>query len=98
MRTKDYFKDLTFWKAGAEFFDLGKRKWWSLTSEELILQTSSRHVFVYQEPVLLFAAVTDQLDKMRVPQLAQKNYFCLQSEEGKSSSSSTHSRKFNGGK
>lgn len=86
---------MTFWKPDIEFSNLEKRKWWwkngEHTSEELILQASSRHVFVYQEPVLVLATIPDQLDKMRVPQLPEKNHFCLQSKEGKNTiSSPTH--------
>lgn len=47
------------------------------TSEQMILQASSRHEFVHQEPVFVFQAIANQLHKMRMIKLPQVINFCL---------------------
>lgn len=48
------------------------------TSEELVLQVSLSHVFIYQHPLLLLTAISNQFHQMGMPQLPKKDYFSLQ--------------------
>jgi hypothetical protein len=48
-----------------------------LTFEEVLLQAAPRHELVHEKPVLVFVAIADQFDEVRVPQLPQEENFGL---------------------
>lgn len=48
-----------------------------LTSEELILEAASRHIFIYQKPMLFFTTVSYQFHQIWMSQLPKKNHFSL---------------------
>jgi hypothetical protein len=48
-----------------------------LTLEEVVLQAAMLHVLVDEEPVLVLAAVSDQLHQVGMPQLPQEDHLRL---------------------
>ena len=52
----------------------------TLTSEEMILQTSSRHKLINQQPLVIFDTITHQFNKVRMQKIAKIVNLSLQTE------------------
>ena len=63
------------------------------TSEKVVLQASSRHKFIRQQPLIIFNAVTNQFNQIRMNEVAKEAYFSLPNNMGIENSQELHMTK-----
>jgi hypothetical protein len=50
-----------------------------LTSKQMVLQASTGHEFIYQQPLVILRAVPDQFHQIWMMKLTKKVHLCLES-------------------